>query len=97
MSLNSPIEINLLGKPYKVSCKREEKEALIGAAVELNSRMLAIQKSGGVVGQERIAVMVALNLCHELQQTMRSSTPDPKRDAILARMAVSLDKALSDI
>ncbi len=44
----------------------EERSALLDAAEFLNGRMREIRDSGKLVGHDRIAVMVALNLANEL-------------------------------
>src|SRR5690606_41595356 len=49
-----------------IACHIEERSALLDAAELLNTRMREVRDSGKVVGLDRIAVMVALNLAHEL-------------------------------
>ena len=60
------IEVNLLGRSYRVACDDEEREALMQAVAYLDTKMNEIRKSGKVMGAERIAVMAALNVAHEL-------------------------------
>ncbi len=60
------ISVHILGKDYQVACPAEERDALRGAAAELDQRMKTIRQSGNVIGVERIAVMAALNLAYEL-------------------------------
>ena len=70
-----PVSINIMDKEYKVSCPEGEREELVASASLLDTRMREIRDSGKVVGAERIAVMAALNLTHELIQlrTQRDS------------------------
>ncbi|MDD5297218.1 MAG: cell division protein ZapA [Rhodocyclaceae bacterium] len=59
------LDITLLGRDYRVACAPEEKEALLAAVAFLEERMQLLAdrtKSSG----ERLAVMTALNLAHEL-------------------------------
>ncbi|MGC8522126.1 MAG: cell division protein ZapA [Steroidobacteraceae bacterium] len=49
-----------------VACPHEERPALLDAAEYLNARMREVRDSGKVVGLDRIAVMVALNMANEL-------------------------------
>jgi len=71
-----PVSIKILGKDYRVACTEDEQETLIQAAHELDSQMREIRDSGNVHGADRIAVMAALNLTHELRQAQsRNSTP----------------------
>lgn len=63
-----PVSIKILGKDYRVACSEEEQETLIHSAQELDEQMRKIRDSGKVNGADRIAVMAALNLTHDLQQ-----------------------------
>ena len=60
------VSVRILEKEYFISCPYEERSALLDSAEFLNSRMREIRDSGKVVGLDRIAVMVALNLANEL-------------------------------
>ena len=64
--MSSPIVVNILDKEYQVACPEEEKPALIASAQMLHDNMEKIRGSGKVVGLDRIAVMAALNIAHEL-------------------------------
>ena len=61
-----PVNIQILDKEYMVSCPPQEKEALLQAANLLDVRMRQVRDSGKVLGTERMAVMTALNVIHEL-------------------------------
>ncbi len=60
------VSVRIMEKEYVVACPYEERSALLDAAEFLNSRMREIRDSGKVVGHDRIAVMAALNLAHDL-------------------------------
>ena len=60
------IEVTLLGRTYRVACGDGEYEALMQAVAYLDGKMNDIRKNGKVMGAERIAVMAALNVAHEL-------------------------------
>jgi cell division protein ZapA len=60
------IEVMLLGRSYRVACSDAEREALLQAVAYLEGKMNDIKQSGKVSGTERIAVMAALNVAHEL-------------------------------
>lgn len=62
----SGVQINILGKEYSVACPEEKREELISAASFLDQNMREIQQSGAVLGTERVAVMAALNITHDL-------------------------------
>ncbi|MDH3526787.1 MAG: cell division protein ZapA [Gammaproteobacteria bacterium] len=60
------VKVHILDKEYLVSCPEEEKDALLSSAKFLNDKMADIRASGKVVGIDRIAVMTALNLAHNV-------------------------------
>jgi cell division protein ZapA len=60
------IEVSLLGRSYRVACDDDERESLMQAVAYLDAKMNEIRKAGKVMGAERIAVMAALNVAHEL-------------------------------
>jgi len=63
------LEVNILGRSYKVACEDGEREALLQAVAYVDGKMGEIKTSGKIAGTERIAVMVALNIAHELLST----------------------------
>lgn len=60
------INISILGKEYLIACGEEERSELISAADYLDDKMREIRDHGKVIGTDRIAVMAALNIAHEL-------------------------------
>lgn len=60
------VSVRIMDKEYVVACPYDERSALLDAAEFLNTRMREIKDNGKVVGLDRIAVMAALNLAHEL-------------------------------
>lgn len=71
-----PIAVKILGKDYRIACSENEQETLILSAQELDEQMKEIRDSGKVSGTDRIAVLAALNLTHELNQA-QSKTESP--------------------
>jgi cell division protein ZapA len=74
-----PVSITILDKEYTVSCPEGEKEALLASARMLNERMRQVRDAGKVLGTERMAVMAALNLVHELGQEREDRDGDMAR------------------
>ena len=64
-----PVQVKILDKEYQVACPEEERAGLVASAQHLNDRMQEIRQSGKVFGADRIAVMAALNIAHELLQS----------------------------
>jgi len=62
------VNVKILEKEYQISCKAEERAALMESAELLDSKMRQIRESGKVTGLDRIAVMAALNMANELLQ-----------------------------
>lgn len=68
-SSRRPVRISILGKEYHIVCPKDERDGLLEAARQLEDKMDEIRDSGRVFGAERIAVMAALNVTHELLQS----------------------------
>ena len=68
-----PIRVHILEKEYLIACPDEEREALFASAEFLTDKMKEIRDTGKIVGADRIAVMAALNMAHELlgQKTVK--------------------------
>ena len=79
---NLPVTVMIMGKEYKIACADEERDNLIRSASELDEQMRKMRDSGKVTGPDRIAVMVALNMAHELQ--------------VMKNQNVTLSKSLSE-
>jgi len=66
-----PVAVRILDKEYRVACQPHEQEGLLESARLLDHRMREIRQTGRVIGTDRIAVMAALNIAHELIETRR--------------------------
>jgi cell division protein ZapA len=60
------VSIHILGKQYRVSCPADERQSLLNAASYVDGKMREIRDRGKVIGAERIAIMAALNIAHDL-------------------------------
>lgn len=60
------VDISILGREYSLACPPEEKEALNAAAQHVSQLAGRIQGSGKISGNERIAVMAAIQIAVEL-------------------------------
>ena len=61
-----PLSVRILEKEYIVACGPDERTDLLDSAEILNKSMREIRDSGKIAGLDRIAVMAALNLAHEV-------------------------------
>jgi len=69
MSDIKTVDVMIMGREFTVSCTDEERQGLLDAVNYLDKKMHDIRSAGKVVGVERIAIMAALNLSHELLNT----------------------------
>ena len=69
-----PVTVSILDREYVVACSAEERPGLIAAAVLLDGRMRDLRNAARNAALDRIAVLAALNLAHELQQLRQSSS-----------------------
>lgn len=58
--------VRILDKEYQVSCPPSEQEALLKSARYLDESMRKIKSRGNIHGLEKISVMAALNITHEM-------------------------------
>ena len=68
MSTNEPVVIRLIDREYTVGCEPAERDSLLSAAKLLDSKMREIRGNNRMAALDRVAVLAALNLAHELQQ-----------------------------
>ena len=66
MSRPNTVSVDILDKEYQVACPPNEEAALTQAARYLDQHMRDIRSTGKVIGIERVAIMAALNISHEL-------------------------------
>jgi cell division protein ZapA len=91
------LTLNLLGREFRVACPEGEEQQLLASAELLNRKLREVRDTGKVIGNERIAVMAALNIAHELMSN-RPSAPGFDAAAFRRRivaMQETLDSALA--
>jgi cell division protein ZapA len=60
------LDVTIMGREFRVTCTDEERPDLLRAVDYLDLKMRDIRDAGKLVGTERIAIMAALNIAHEL-------------------------------
>lgn len=60
------LDIKILDRELRVACPEEERGELLDAVAYLDKKMREIRDSGKIASVERIAIMAALNITHEL-------------------------------
>ncbi|MDG1307975.1 MAG: cell division protein ZapA [Porticoccaceae bacterium] len=91
------LKIRILDKEYQVNCRPDEREALEHSALLLNEKMEEIRHGSHIIGLERIAVMAALNLSHDLIRSENSAKQDSEASGVLQSLDSKLDSALADL
>ncbi len=92
----SPVDIKILGKEYRIACTPGERDDLLESAQQLDQKMREVRDTGRVVGQDRIAVMAALNIAHELNQAKKEqNTGSLDIDEELIKLQNKIDTTLN--
>lgn len=89
------ITIRLLGREYRVSCPPGQEPSLRQAAEEVENRMKALRNSTNMPGSERLAILVALNLAHELQNVNQQPSGELGQ-RVVQQLHERLDEVLGD-
>lgn len=91
-----PVSITILDKEYLISCTERERDQLYTAVDFLNKKMHEVKESGNVIGTERIAVMSALNIAHELLAYKHENDDYTSRiDDTIQRLQSKINDALT--
>ena len=91
---NEAVSVRLLDREYTVGVVPDERESLMAAAKLLDSRMRDVRGSNRMAAVDRVAVLAALNLAHELQQLR---TEGEQRDRERARLLDDLQRKLDGL
>ena len=90
--------ISLLGREFRVGVPEGQERELSASVDFLNRKLKEVRDTGKVVGNERIAIMAALNIAHELVSN-QGKTPAGAENATIRRriaaMQETLDSALA--
>lgn len=63
------LDIKILDRDLRVACPEDEQAELLDAVTYLDKKMREIRDTGKIASVERIAIMAALNISHELLTT----------------------------
>ena len=94
---NNSVLLTILNKSYWVNCPPGERSSLLESARYLDERMFRIQRRGKKLDREQIAVMVALNITHELLRKPAADGGGALLDDVrLAQLENKLSEALGE-
>jgi cell division protein ZapA len=91
------LDIKILDRELRIACPEDERGELLDSVAYLDKKMREIRDTGKVASVERIAMMAALNIAHELLTTKVGrgfDLADFKRR--MDRMQTSIDEALAE-
>ena len=88
------VSIDILDKCYQVACEPEQEAELKQAASDLDDQMRAIRSTGKVIGLERVAIMAALNLSHQVLVMKSGGQPEDPLEDQLKTITSRIDEAL---
>jgi cell division protein ZapA len=94
VSATEPVGVRILDREYTVGCEPGEKDGLMAAARLLDAKMREIRGGNRVAALDRVAVLAALNLAHELQQLREDSE---RRDRSLAAAVDDLQRKVDGL
>jgi cell division protein ZapA len=96
-SHKNTLNVTILDRELRVSCPDNEREDLQNAVAYLNKKMVEIRDTGKIVNVERIAIMAALNIAHELLSTKVGRGLDLSDLARrMTSMQTAIDQALAE-
>jgi cell division protein ZapA len=89
------LTVSLLGREFRVACPEGEENQLLASADYLNRKLKEVRDTGKVAGNERIAIMAALNIAHELMSNKSNSPQSSSVDgAAFRRRIVAMQETL---
>ena len=94
MSNSEPVGVRVLDREYTVGVSAEERDGLLAAARLLDARMRELRGNNRMVALDRMAVLAALNLAHEVQQ-LRQERESQQRE--LAGTLEALNRRLDGL
>lgn len=89
--MSEAVNIRILDREYTVGVDPEQRESLLAAARLLETKMREVRGSNRMAAVDRVAVLAALNLAHELELLRESQRA---RDRELAQTLADLNRRL---
>lgn len=90
-SASEPVSVHILDREYTVGVEAGERASLMAAAKMLDLKMREVRGGNRMAAVDRVAVLAALNLAHELQQLRDANSA---RERELARAIDDLNHRL---
>jgi len=94
VSEKGALTISLLGREFRVACPEGEERQILAAADYLNKKLKEVRDTGKVVGNERIAIMAALNIAHEHMSNPGKASAASVDTASIRRRILAMQETL---
>jgi len=91
-----PVTITILEKDYKISCPKGEHESLLISAQNVNANMRKVREGGKALSADRVAVMAAINIAHDLVKVEQKPTINNNLENRVDRMQKLIDDTLAE-
>jgi cell division protein ZapA len=95
--MSEPVKVEILDREFMVAAPPEEREGLMASARQLDARMREVRDTGKVVGIDRIAIMAALNITHEMLQAQASASTASDTGERIGRLSERLEAYLAEV
>ena len=92
--MSEAVNIRILDREYTVGVDPDERESLLSAARLLETKMREVRGSNRMAALDRVTVLAALNLAHELEQLRNENA---LRDREIARTLVELNHRIDTL
>jgi cell division protein ZapA len=89
------IDVRILERSFRIACSEDEQADLLEAVAYLDRKMREIRDGGKVIGVERIAIMAALNITHELLSMRVGGFDVGEFKRRMQRTMAAIDEALA--
>jgi cell division protein ZapA len=91
-----PIDVKILDRDYRLAVPAQERSQLMDAVRVVDDKMRSIRDNGRVSGIDRIAIMAALQLAHELLDARTAAAGEGAAESIrrIRMMTRELDEEI---
>lgn len=94
--MSEAVSLLILDREYTVGCADGEGDSLRSAARLLDEKMREVRNGNRMASLDRIAILAALDIAHEFQQTSKShATRDQALETAISRLTQRLDGVLA--
>jgi cell division protein ZapA len=91
------LDVKILDHEFRVACPEDERAELLDSVAYLDKKMREIRDAGKIASVERITIMAALNITHELLTTKVGGGIDlAEAKRRMQAMQATVDSALVD-